>query len=458
LNRSRSTTIARIAAAGIASLLAAGCGAGTGGRAERPNLVLISIDTLRADHLGCYGYSRDTSPNLDRLALEGVLFEHAYAPAPWTLPSHASLFTGLYPAEHGVVKDTHRLDDRHVLLPEALAELGYRSAAIVSTVPYLRRSYGFKQGWVSYDDRSSFGPSKKWAIASNSEKVYRGALKQLDQLGKGPFFLFVHDYDVHANYVPPAPFDRLFGPPRSAELPSAKDDWRARRQRELPQYDGEIRWVDDWIGKLVEELRRRDLLEHTVIAVVADHGEEFFEHGFWGHGANLFDSVLHVPWIVRFPGARHAGTRIAAPVSLVDVPATLLALAGSEAPRWRSGRDVGRWLGPGAIPDEGEVFAFRGERNGFGLLAVVSGGYKALFRTNRREIPLLPPDALFRVGDDPDETISLAELESVRVRDLRARGATAIAELFRRQRALPPRQRGKRTAEEEEGLRALGYL
>jgi arylsulfatase A-like enzyme len=145
-------------------------------------------------------------------------------------------------------------------------------------------------------------------------------------------------------------------------------------------------------------------------------------------------------------------------VSLVDVPATLLALAGSKAPRWRSGRDVGRWLPPGAIPDEGDVFSFRGKRGGLGQLAIVSQGYKAFFRTDRREVPMLPADALFRVGDDPDETISLADLESARVRDLRDRSATAVAELFRRQLALPPRPRVKRAREEEEALRALGYL
>ncbi len=449
---------ALIAAAGTAALLALGCGGASERAPERQNLLLISIDTLRADHLGCYGYERDTSPNLDRLAREGVVFEHAYSTAAWTLPSHASLFTGLYPSEHGVVSTRHRLPDAQTLLPEVLAGLGYRSAGIVSTVPYLRRAYGFRQGWENYDDRSLYTKTRQWQKLSLSAELYKGTLQQLDRLGKGPFFLFVHDYDVHSRYLPPPPFDRRFGPPPSPAPPPKNETWQAQRDRLVPQYDGEIAWVDSWIGKLVDELRRRDLLERTVVAVVSDHGEEFHEHGQWEHNKNLYDSVLHVPWIVRFPGGRHAGTRISTPVSLVDVPATLLALAGRREARWNSGRDVTGWLSPGAAPEPSDIFAFLVPRGDSGQMAIVSDGYKMILRTDLKERPQFPPLGLFRVGVDAGETRDLSAGEGARAAALHRRMEEALAAHLRRQRALPPRSRGKLSQEELESLRALGYL
>jgi arylsulfatase A-like enzyme len=433
----------------FASLLASGCGART---PERPNLILVSIDTLRADHLGCYAYSRETSPNLDRLAREGVLFEHAYASAPWTLPSHTSLFTGLYASEHGVVARQKAVDERHELLPEALGTLGYRSAAVVSAVPFLRRSYGFAQGWIDYDDHSAYVRKPRHAA-----EVHRATLRQLDRLGKGPFFLFVHHFDVHGSYSPPPPYRTMFGPRRrrsgAARTPAF------RRELRLALYDGEIRWVDQWIGELIAELERRDLLERTIVAVVSDHGEEFGEHGAWRHGDTLYDGALRVPWIVRFPGARYAGTRVGAPVSLVDVPATLLALAGGGSNGWRSGRNVAPWIEAGAPPPaDAALFASRRFDDAKGLQAILADGYKAIFKTDGSRLPQLPPIGLYRLATDPGEATDLAATQPAVLAALFERLRNATLDQLRRERQLPAILRGAASAEEERQFRAFGYL
>ncbi|MCM2270099.1 MAG: sulfatase, partial [Thermoanaerobaculia bacterium] len=208
------------ALAGVVLLVAlAACGRPAGvapAAGERPpNLVIVSFDSLRADHLGTYGYGRDTSPNLDRFAARSIVFERAYSTSSWTLPSHASLLSSLYPEEHGARKTETALSPEVVLLPEQLAAAGYRSAGVVS-VGLLHRTFGFAQGWEIYDDVTAVPRGQDPERRRTSAVVGRRAAELLDELAPGPFLLFVHDYDVHFDYQPPPPYDTMFEP---AEAP-----------------------------------------------------------------------------------------------------------------------------------------------------------------------------------------------------------------------------------------------
>jgi len=331
-------------------LAVAACGApdpGATTAAERPpNLVLVSFDSLRADHLGTYGYRRDTSPNLDRFAARSIVYERAYSTSTWTLPAHASLFSSLYAEEHGARKTDAALSENVVLLPERLAEAGYRSAGVVS-VGLLHRTFGFNQGWEIWDDETAVPRGEDPERRRTSAIVGQRAAQLLDELAPGPFLLFVHDYDVHFDYQPPPPYDTMFEPAEAPGFDPSNFAFNETIHRDMPQlhlerlvalYDGEIRWVDHNFGRLLAELERRGLDENTAVVVVGDHGDEFFEHGEKGHANNLFNSTLQVPLIVHLPGGRHGGRRIGTPASLIDVAPTLAALLGVAPPAAAEGR------------------------------------------------------------------------------------------------------------------------
>ncbi|HLF57840.1 MAG TPA: sulfatase [Thermoanaerobaculia bacterium] len=453
----------------LAALVLAGCTGDT-----PPNLVLISIDTLRADHLSAYGYPRATSPNIDRLASEGVVFERAWSPANWTLPAHVSMLTGLYPHEHRVERFQEALHKDVETLPEALAPLGYRSAGVVSTVPFLSRKHGLAQGWNIYDDNTAFPPPADRLgrfISSpdfvSSALVHRRAVELLDTLAPGPFFLFLHYFDVHASYLPPPPYDRIFPtePDRvrapRLDLLEVDEAQRGEAESRARLYDGEIRWVDHWIGELLAEIERRGLAENTAIVLTADHGEEFFEHSRWEHHGNAYDTSLRVPLIVRLPGRRLAGRRSRATASLVDVPAILLGAAGRTEPRYASGRDL---LSPASSENSpaGErdilIRTERDFRSNLFLVGIVSGGYKAIFDTEPRGHAISGLVGLFEIDRDPYERRDLGKQLPELVESLRARVDRDLAaglRSSRRRKSLPVANHDRK---EEESLRALGYL
>lgn len=327
----------RLAAASLLlAALALGNCAVNGAPDGPPDLLLISVDTLRRDHLGCYGHPRATSPNLDALAARGVVFENASSTASWTLPAHVSMLTGLYPAFHDVQDDGSKLADGLPTLAERLAAAGYSTLAVVSHV-YVSRAFGLARGFDIFDESLTEGGSKNPRAGSVVERVLEhvGAVSR-DQ----PLFTFVHLFDPHWEYSPPPPFDRRFTDPAYAgpvdgtlaslspyfELGSPMSPADLRRAIDL--YDGEIAYVDVEVGRLIHELERRR--RPTVVAFTADHGEEFKEHGSLGHGRTLFGEQLAVPLILAGDPALVAGTRRRAPVSLVDLAPTLLELAGAE--------------------------------------------------------------------------------------------------------------------------------
>jgi len=244
------------------------------------NVLLITIDTLRADHLGCYGYKGIKTPNIDALARQGVLFQQAYTPVPVTFPSHVSILTGTYPPFHGVRNNGNFiLSNKAVTLAEILADHGYRTAAFIGAY-VLDSYYGLDQGFQRYNDDFSEGAdnSNQLFQERNAEQVTQAALKWLGKHGKSRFFIWLHYFDPHAPYAPPSPF--------------------LEEYRQNP-YDGEIAYTDHWLGVLFRKLEEWQIDGNTLIILCADHGESLGEHGEGTHGIFIYDSTLRVPLIMK---------------------------------------------------------------------------------------------------------------------------------------------------------------
>jgi arylsulfatase A-like enzyme len=392
-----------IASAWLAAF--ASCAKNESERAERSgpkNLLLISIDSLRADHVGAYGYQahftpeRAVTPHLDALAAGGLRFDSCWSSSSWTLPAHASLFTGLDDPAHGLIDPAFRIDPAHSTLAEHLTASGYRCRGVYSG-PFLDARFGFDRGFESWRSgqisetelvgeieawkqrRSASGreePSSEEILAMRRQaanwdvtghRVNEQALQDLEDLAASnrPWFLFLHYYDPHYDYLPgeadPSlagyfdpnyqgsydgvrwyfdPAVRDFAPPFTRRIPERD------LQHIEAQYDGEIHFVDRQIGSLLTRLERLGISEDTVIAVVSDHGDEFFDHGGIGHRSHLHSELTRAVFILRAPGSVLPGQVVPAPVSFVDVAPSLLQATG--APIWS--QPFGRSRLPGAPP------------------------------------------------------------------------------------------------------------
>jgi arylsulfatase A-like enzyme len=296
----------------------------------RPNILLISIDTLRPDHLGCYGYSRPTSPQIDALARSGIVFEQAFTPTTWTLPAHASMLSGVTPYRHGAVVGNSKIASAVPMLAEKLKASGYWTSGLVSG-PYVGVRFGFDRGFDAFVERSK-----------NDEReldVYQPlVLNAVDAL-EPPFFLFVRYFNVHSPFSPEPRFNRFLREAgealaiETADLRLLRQDLAAGRATVSPRerdrlvdlYDGEILTADFYVDELLRRVRAK--FPDTIVILTSDHGEEFLEHGNVLHGFTLFDEVLRVPLIVAGPGVPE-GQRSSALVSLVDITPTILDLAG----------------------------------------------------------------------------------------------------------------------------------
>ncbi len=315
------------------------------------NVLLLMVDALRADHLGCYGYERDTSPRIDALANESVLFLNAYAQSPWTKPSIPTLFTSLYPIQHGVYEgekpdsagylESDVLADEFLTLAEAFKQAGFRTAAFVNNA-HLPASQGFAQGFDLYEHGDL-----------SAAEIQQGFLEFTDREPAAPFFAYLHYLDVHWPFEPEPPFDERFGSAEAAAFPGP-DGWRGLRdainqgrislspeehQQLVALHDGGIAELDHHIGRLLERLRQQGRLDQTIIMLTSDHGEELLEHGKVGHGGTLFDEVIRVPMLIRLPGGAGA-RRVREPARLLDVYPTLLEAAGIPIPPQLVGRDL----------------------------------------------------------------------------------------------------------------------
>jgi arylsulfatase A-like enzyme len=304
-----------------------------------PNVVIIAVDSLRPDHLGCYGYGRPTSPSIDALAAQGVLFENVISQASWTTPSFGTALTGLYPSQHGALTINNMIRASVPTLATILKGKGYATAGIVNA-PALSPGFGFQRGFDTYDIADV--ETRKAAAISED------ALKWVDSLDGSqhePFLLFLHYFDPHLPYSPPPPYDTLFdsgyrgawgrvfdpekyAPTRKTLLENMKEwspqDWDHARAL----YDGEIRSTDDGIGALLRGLEARGLRDKTLLVFLSDHGQEFFEHGAYGHGHSLHSEVIRVPMMMVFPGKLPKAKRVSEQVRLLDVTPTILDVLG----------------------------------------------------------------------------------------------------------------------------------
>lgn len=319
-------------------------------RAGAPNVLLIILDTVRALNLSVYGYERPTTPTLERVAAEGVVFERAMATAPWTLPSHASMFTGRYPHELDAGW-TQPLGDRHPTLAELLAARGYRTGAFVANMVFTPSTTGLAQGFARYEDHPKtlaniMASATPVLIASKYVNMWRGTFYRpthkpaetitedfTDWAGSDPgrpFFAFLNYYDAHNPYAPPPPFDLKFArtEPVIRNVHVGKPYTDAEIQGLRDAYDGAIAYMDHEIGKLLAGLDSLGVLDNTLVIITSDHGEGLGEHGYVGHGTSLYAQELHVPLLLRFPRALPGGVRVPEPVSLRDLPATIMDLLG----------------------------------------------------------------------------------------------------------------------------------
>ena len=436
-------------------MLWSACSGGT-----RPNVVLIVVDTLRADHTSLHGYSRDTTPRLRQIAMSGARFELAYAPMSVTAPTHASLFTGLYPITHRVIKNGLALSSDHRTLAEILTGLGYDSAAFVSSY-VLDEKFGLGQGFEHYADdfeasTAKIGMLKQWenervggAFDRRGNATTDLALRWLGDVRRPdrPFFLFVHYFDPHAPYAPPAAFAGWFADPRSREDPV---------NASIARYDAEIAFVDHEIGRLVDGIDRSGVTD-TIVILTADHGEGLMDHRYMTHGVHLFEEEVRVPLVIRWPGEIAAGLVYRDPVVLIDLFPTILEWVGAEVPDGLPGLSLApilRGQSPGL--SDRPVFLHRRTYPD----AVVDGelhvrGEKFSIRVGRWKYIVgdeVGTRELYDLASDPGETI-----------DRYYRAPEVARELSQRLDAWRERHTEDREATspgegDREGLEALGYL
>jgi arylsulfatase A-like enzyme len=327
---------------------------GPGG--DGPNVLLIILDTVRAMELGLYGFRPTTTPNLDDFAALGVTFDQAFSPAPWTAPSHASLFTGRRVQELSIDWKVS-LDRAYPTLAEELRRSGYATVGIVANTEYAGAGTGLARGFDHYEDhRLSFAAVAEWtglARASTrqlrrlrrlppgeeagrigAEEINRRILHWLDRRPNRPFFAFLNYFDAHAPYFPPEPFwsRALPGEPRKpqAVMPGTWSVPAVSLGRRA--YQGAIGYLDAQIGALFDSLRVRGVMQEALVIIASDHGEEFFEHGLMGHGNSLYAPSVRIPLLMAWPDRLPRGLRVAEPVSLASIPATLMELLGRPGP------------------------------------------------------------------------------------------------------------------------------
>jgi arylsulfatase A-like enzyme len=416
--------------AGIALVLATLVGAAFWAARKgprRPNLLVVSIDTLRADHVGSYGSTKARTPHLDALAARGVRFEQASAAIPLTGPSHATLFTGEYPPVHGVRDNiVFTLDDRHHTLAERLKENGYRTAAFVGAYP-VAAAFGFRQGFEVFREDFKESPIPGAGAQRRANEVADAAIPWLQQDDGRPFFAWLHLYDPHAPYDPPEPFKTSFA-------------GRA--------YDGEIAFTDAQLGRVFDALKAAGHEDDTVVVVVSDHGESLGEHGEQTHAVLIYEATLRVPFLLAGPGVPR-GQVLKPRVGLVDVVPTVLGLVGVPAEGAFQGRDLRPAFRGERLPPEplyAESLFGRLNCRWSSLRSLTDGDYK-LIEGSRTE--------LFNLAEDPNEQRDLASADSARTEKMRAILRAAVTKMA------PAGDQAKTAAispDQEAQLRSLGYL
>ncbi len=450
----------------------------------RPNVILILIDTLRADYMSVYGYDEDTTPHLRELAESGIVFENCVAASNWTKPSTASLFTSLEPSVHGVVDEASRMPEELLTAAEVFQAAGYTTIGLVAN-HHLRSMFGFDQGFDVFRDPQSSGMSRLTIVGRSifaryldrvdgwfpTDRTHHVGLRAEDLRTEGirqvraieePFFLYLHFMDPHSPYDPPDAYEAVFNPDLSQRY--TLDDVE-RDPGNVPEsgvremerrYLGEILYTDAMLGGLFDDLRRLELKRPVTVAITADHGEAFGDHGDYGHGHSLYEEQVRVPFLLWGPGVPE-GQRWIEPVSLLDIVPTIVELAGLELPAEFRGRSLTAGFDDPVQSRQREF-----------VLAEKVGQYAALrgagwkYIENRPEIArkLRTPDIAHRavqeyydLVQDPQETASV--LEPGRAADLSGRLQSLLGILGH---LAVERDTLEMDEETRRQLKALGYL
>ena len=448
-----------------------------------PNVLIMLIDTLRADHMGCYGYQRNTSPNMDRIAAGGIRMERAYATAPWTPPSITTIFSSLYPDTHHVqkhsvfygttgIKDLQGdvvVDGIHTLA-ESFSSNGYQTAAFVCN-PWITKKEGFDQGFQLFDEElSKVQPVPPAAAINRKALVFFDKQRDPDR----PYMVYLHYMDVHGPYNAPDQFrkpfvDEVRATPRTVSMPPEErgrpgklKNIEGRTVRKDPLlvdrpeywtalYDAGVAHFDAQFSQLYQALQQRGALENTILVIVSDHGEELYDHGGWDHGFNLFDHQLYVPLIFSAPGILAEGKAVRQIVGLVDLMPTVLDLCSLAAPEGMQGRSFADVLRGAPESAETTAFAEGVKRNQF-TKAWYENNYKLLYHTKSGRA------TLYDLQLDPGEKAPLdSTANATLIAEMTAKINAQVASNAKKG-ARYPAETSAISDEQRKRLEALGYL
>lgn len=413
---------------------------------RRRGVVFISIDTLRRDHVGVYGYERPTTPTLDRLARGGLLVDDAVSVSSWTLPAHLSMMTSVLPGAHGGTDMKQAFNHSVPTLAELLKAQGVATHAVTSHL-YVSKTYGLDAGFDSMNFRQD-------RLAAN---VANHGMDLIDRFGDRPFFIFLHFYDPHWHYVPPAEVLKIFETSYAGKLTGNLKDFQKLRPDQvsaadlnhlLALYDGEIRYTDNEIGRFLAHLEEWGVLDNTLVLVTSDHGEEFLDHGSWEHQKTLYEEVIRVPLIASGPGIEPR--REGQPASLLDIAPTVLDFLSLAPAPSMQGRSLLRPLADRRVMYGETDHTLDGSRLSF--LRNGGASWKAILRLDPRAQTLRSSE-WFDLGADPAERVNrppspaLQASVEARIRDaaLKSRSPSAGSTV-------------ELSAEQKEKLRALGYV
>ncbi|MFQ5601706.1 MAG: sulfatase [bacterium] len=424
------------------------------------NLVFITIDTLRADRLGCYGYERDTSPTIDKLASAGARFSRVYAQQGLTWPSLTSIMTAMYPKTHGVLKNQWPLHGKHITLAEILKNAGYKTGAFVANYYYApNRGFDVKKGGE---------------IGNLDKSVTRDALEWLNKIepAEDNFFMWVHYKNPHDPYTPPKPFTHYFDSTYTGQYDGSRPvlDSIFVNKIELPErdlahinalYDAEIRSTDSYLARLLDKLEEMGVSEKTLIVFSADHGEELYEHNaYFFHGCSMYEGVLHIPLIFKYPGVVPAGKVVDNQIESIDIIPTILELLKVPLRPEFEGRSALTMLFEGSNGDWRAAFGQRSSA----IFSIRTPEWKYIYNpdnyhtfcsrsdADQGDGYIIAPEELYDLKNDPREQNNLVELYPDIARDLRGQ----IIQWLNTNRQTHKEQKLTKAAEER--LRALGYI
>jgi arylsulfatase A-like enzyme len=419
---------------------------------DRPNVIILGIDTFRGDHASHNGYQRKTCPNIDSIGKKGIVFTNAFSTTSWTLPAFHSILTGLYSRSNGVFMINNSLDKSYITLAELLKNQGYKTAGFISG-DFLKSPYGFNQGYDLYNESVSRRAGIESQANITSDKLTKLALPWIRKNQINKFFLFIHYWDPHYDYIPPDPYDTVFDPDYQGTIDGRNFKHSEAIHPQMPKrdfdhiialYDGEIAWTDKHIGKLLSSLQEWHLDKETIVIVVADHGEGFFDHGQRTHGSTLYNEEIQIPLIFYIPSLELSKT-IEHSVSIVDIVPTLCDLLNINHPKGTDGTSLLPIINSNRDWTRGEVYAELWHK----LIAVIRDDWKLIHNTKTGEFQL------FDLNNDDGEKNNLIQIDTHKAEEMKQ----MVLNFLQKKKTLAAKSDKTKLDEQTlEQLKSLGYI